>query len=78
MGSIEHRNTMKPGNVYYTLCPDNPKMFRTIRLHFNPWSQSLRPMVSNPVVGTPPPGMDEISPVLLHRLMRTPQTSINY
>lgn len=78
MRNTEHRNTMEPGTIYYTLCPDNPKMFRTIRLHLNPWTQTIRPMVSNPLEGTPPPGIEEISPVLLQRLMRTPQTSINY
>ena len=78
LGSKEHRNTMEPGNVYYTLCPDNPRLFRTIRLHFNPYTQSLRPQVSNPVEGTPPPGLEEISPVLLQRLMTIPQTSISY
>ena len=74
----EQRNRMEPGQVYYSLCPDNPKRFRTIRLHFNPYTQSLRPQVSNPVEGVPPPELEEISPLLLQRLMRVPQSHIYY
>ena len=74
----EHRNTMEPGQVYYTLCPDDPKKFRSIRLHFNPYTQSLRPQISNPIEGVPPPELEEISPVLLQRLMKVPQSNINY
>tara|TARA_B100001939_G_scaffold160650_1_gene138670 strand:+ start:1443 stop:1781 length:339 start_codon:yes stop_codon:yes gene_type:complete len=78
LGSKEYRNTMKPGNVYYSLCPDDPKKFRTIRLHFNPYTQSLRPQVSNPVEGVPPPELEEMSPLLLQRLMKVPQSNIYY
>ena len=72
------RGDIKPGQIYYTLCPDDPKRFRSIRLHFNPYTQSLRPEISNPVEGVPPPELDEISPVLLQRLMKVPQSNINY
>ena len=74
----EQRNRMEPGQVYYSLCPDDPKKFRTIRLHFNPYTQSLRPQVSNPVEGVPPPEIEEMSPLLLQRLMRVPQSNIYY
>ena len=81
LGSKEYkkqRNRMEPGQVYYSLCPDDPKKFRTIRLHFNPYTQSLRPQVSNPVEGVPPPELEEMSPLLLQRLMRVPQSNIYY
>jgi len=74
----EQRNRMELGQVYYYLCPDDPKKFRTIRLHFNPYTQSLRPQVSNPVEGVPPPELEEMSPLLLQRLMRVPQSNIYY
>ena len=71
------RNNVEAGKIYYSICPDNPKWFRSIRLAVNPFTHSLVPQISNPIEGTPPSELEEISPVLLQRLMRMPQ-SIGY
>lgn len=64
------RNTMEVGKMYYSICPDDPKKYRSIRLQLNPWTQRLIPQISNPVEGVPPKELEEISPVVLQQLMR--------
>ena len=58
------------GRIYYSLCPDDNRYFRSIRIVNNPFTGSLQPQISNPVMGTPPPELDEIPPMMLSRLMR--------
>ena len=70
---LDHKNfNSHVGKTFYTLCPDDNKYFRTIFIKRNPWTQNLQPLISNPVYGTPPPGMDAISPLMLSRLNRVP------
>ena len=57
------------GKIYYHLCPDDKRFFRTIRIHHNPFTNSTQPQVSNPVYGNPPPELEEIPPLMLQRLM---------
>ena len=64
------RNSMEVGKMYYSLCPDNTKKYRSIRLQLNPWTQKLIPQISNPVEGVPPDELEEISPWVVQRLMR--------
>lgn len=64
------RNSMEVGKMYYSLCPDDPKKYRSIRLQLNPWTQKLIPQISNPVEGVPPDELEEISPWVVQRLMR--------
>jgi len=73
---IQHRNALEHGKIYYSLCPDNPKRYRSIRLEFNAYTQSLRPQISNAIEGVPPPELEQISPVLLQRLMKVPSSII--
>ena len=61
------------GKVFYHICPDNDKYYRTIRIHHNPFTNSLQPQLSNPVYGIPPDGMQAIHPLMLNRLMRQSQ-----
>ena len=42
------------GMIYYHLCPDDKRFFRTIRIHHNTFTNSTQPQASNPVYGTPP------------------------
>jgi len=54
---------MRPGVVYAMRCPDRPEdYYRTVYLKTNPLTGDLQTLVSNPVAGTTPPGMEEVSP----------------
>lgn len=63
------------GQTFYSICPDNSNYFKTIFIRFNPFTNAMQPMMSNPIYGTPPDGMEEINPLLLQRLMRLQQTT---
>jgi len=56
------------GKVYYHKCEDDNRYYRTIRLHFNPFSNSIQKQISNPVYGEIPPGIEALPPTLLGRL----------
>mgnify|MGYP000125114909 CR=1 FL=1 len=58
------------GNIYYHICEDNRKYYRTIRIARDPYKNTLVPQISNPVYGNPPEGIAPISPLLLNRLQR--------
>ena len=58
------------GKVFYNICNDNENYYRTIRVHRNPFSNTIVPQISNPVYGIPPEGMDAINPHLLSRLQK--------
>jgi len=62
------------GKVFYQICPDNNRYYRTIRIHHNPFTNHLQPQISNAVMGLPPDGMEPINPLLLTRLMRMSHT----
>lgn len=53
------------GKVYYHRCEDDKNYYRTVRLHFNPFSNSIQKQVSNPVYGEVPPGMEAMPPRLM-------------
>ena len=61
------------GKIYYQKCPDDNRYFRTIRIVNNAWTGSLQPQISNPVMGEPPPELQQIPPLMLSRLMRMQQ-----
>ena len=63
------------GKIYYQLCPDYNRYFRTIRIHHNPWTNALQPQISNAVFGTPPEELEAINPLMLTRLMRMSMSS---
>ena len=57
--------------VYYYLNPSNPNEYKTITLLWNVYTKSHgKPLISNFVVGTPPPQMPPISKFHLSQLMR--------
>ena len=53
------------GKVYYHKCEDDNRYYRTIRLHFNPFSNSIQKQVSNALYGDPPVGMEPMPPRLM-------------
>ena len=54
---------MRPGVVYAMRRPDRPEdYYRTVYLKTNPLTGDLQTLVSNPVYGMTPPGMEEVSP----------------
>ena len=42
------------GNIYYHICEDNRKYYRTIRIARDPYREYISPQISNPVYGNPP------------------------
>ena len=68
-GSGPHYGNLK-GTVYYSRCKDDDRWYKTIFIKQNPFTNKLQAMVSNPVMGEPPAGMNQIHPLLLRRLMR--------
>ena len=55
--------------VYYSICPDNEKYYRTIRLHRNPLRGNIESQVSNPVYGdVKSTGLDPIPPLMRSKL----------
>jgi len=69
----QYQNKMSQGllgNSYYEICDDNSDYYIVIRVGFDPMTRKMRPMISNPVYGDPPPGMDRIEKNTL-RLLRT-------
>ena len=63
------------GKIYYQICPDDDRYFRTIRIHHNPFIGANTPQISNPVYGNPPPELEPIPPLMLSRLLRVQNTS---
>ena len=58
------------GQTFYSICPDNEKYYRTIYIRFNPFTNAMQPMISNPVYGIPPEGMQPINKTMLANMMR--------
>lgn len=61
------------GQVFYNTCDDNSDYYRTIFIRFNPFTNAMQPMISNPIYGTPPDGMQPINKMMLARMMRMQQ-----
>ncbi len=39
------------GQTFYNICEDDPRYYRTIYIRFNPFTNAMQPMISNPVWG---------------------------
>ena len=57
------------GNIYYSICPDDSRYFRTIRIARNPFTGNLQTQISNITPGDPPPDMKPIPPLMRNKLM---------
>jgi len=67
------------GKVFYYLCPDNEKYYRTIFVRYNFFTNTKIPCISNAIYGVPPDGLEPISPLYLAQLMRnTMLTTTNF
>jgi len=60
------------GKEFYVLCPDNPKMFRTVFIKRNIFTGMPQTMISPCVYGVPPTGipdgLKEIDPKILSQI----------
>ena len=68
------------GKIYYYKCPDDPRYFRTIRVHHNPFINANVPQISPPIgspalYGEPPDGLPEIPKMMLTKLLRVQNMS---
>ena len=63
------------GQTFYTKCPDDSRYYKTVFIRFNPFTNAMQPMISNPIYGEPPDTMDAINPLILQRLLRLQQTT---
>ena len=62
------------GKVYYETNPKNKNEFRTVRVAWNPYSNTKYGQYSNYATGTPPDGMEAIAPLMISQLNRMPQS----
>ena len=42
------------GQTFYQICHNNKNKYRTIQFKWNPFVESLKPMISDPIYGAPP------------------------
>ena len=63
------------GQTFYAKCTDDSRYYKTIFIRFNPFTNAMQPMMSNPIYGEPPDTMEPINPLILQRLLRLQQTA---
>ena len=56
----DRTKTIRDGDPVAVRCSDNTDYYRTVLIRKNQFSNSFQALVSNPVAGTIPPGMDEV------------------
>ena len=54
--------------IYYSICPDDPDWYKTIRIYRNPFTGNIQTQVSNKCPGVPPDGLEPIPPLMRNRL----------
>ena len=80
MDSIQHQKHINNnqtdsqiGKIYYSICPDDSRYYRTVRIARNPFTGNNQTQLSNPVYGDPKSlGLEPIP-----HLMRTKLMSVN-
>ena len=55
------------GQTFYQTCHHNKNKYRAIQFKCNPFVESLKPMISDPIEGTPPDGMKAVPVGALQR-----------
>lgn len=70
---ISSNSSLKIGRLYYILCPDDQRFYRSVYIKANPLSsaRAVQALVSNPVMGVPPSELEQISPAQLTRYMNS-------
>ena len=71
MEIVQDQNWSKfVGKIYYVICPDDNRYFRSIRIAHNTWTNGIKPQISNPIMGIPPEEMEPIPELMLTRLLK--------
>ena len=67
------------GQTFYIVCPDDSRYYKTVYMRFNPFTNAIQPMMSNPIYGGKEDaeniGLSPIHPTTLQRMMRLQQTT---
>lgn len=61
---------LTPNQVYSVRCPDRSEYYRTVMIKSNPLSGGFQTLISNPVYGSTPPGIQEVSQIHLFKQIR--------
>ena len=61
---------LKPNEVYAVRALDRPDYYRTVMIKKNQMNGQFQMLISNPVYGTTPPGIDEVSQEQVFKQMR--------
>ena len=66
---------LRVGNVYGFKCPDDPSYYRTAFIKTNPFTGQIQPLISNPIYGEIPSGIQEVTPQQIIRQLKLPDTT---
>jgi hypothetical protein len=61
---------LNPNQVYSVRCPDRSEYYRSVMIKSNPLSGGFQTLISNPVYGFTPPGIQEVSQIQLFKQIR--------
>lgn len=62
--------TLQPNKIYFVRTPDHVGYYRTVYLKVNPFTSNIDTLISNPIFGTDPVGMQEVSPEQVMKRVR--------
>ena len=62
--------SLQPNKVYFVRTPDNNDYYRTVYLKVNPFTSNIDTLISNPIFGSDPVGMQEVSPEQVMKRVR--------
>ena len=71
---VRNRNRDLMGQTFYQTCHDNKNKYRTIQFKWNPFVESLKPMISDPIDDRAPP--EGMTPLPARALKRSAQMKI--
>lgn len=66
---------LRVGQVYGFKTPDDPNYYRTALIKTNPSTGQIKPLISNPVYGEIPSGIQEVTPQQIVRQLKLPDTT---
>lgn len=69
-GEVELVFRLNLNQVYSVRCPDRNEYYRTVMIKSNPLSGGFQTLISNPVYGLTPPGIQEVSQIQLFKQIR--------
>lgn len=68
--TTDRNKTIRVGDPVAVRCSDNSDFYRTVLIRKNQFSNSFQALISNPVAGTIPPGMEEVPQELVFKRIR--------